>query len=410
MEMYLVGGAVRDSIMGLIAQDRDFVVVGSSDEEMIEKGYTKVGRSFSVFLDSEGQEYALARREKKIPGNNPHLSFECETSNVTLREDLYRRDLTINAMVQDLRDTDLIIDFFGGIQDIEDKVFRHISPAFSEDPLRVLRVARFAAKFPDFTVAPETMHFMRKVVQTEEFKSLSKERILGELRKAFCYPQPSRFFEVLREAGGLGFWFPEIAALEGVPQTPQYHPEGDAYVHTMLVLDSAYKISENHTYREEIMYSALVHDLGKGVTSLDLLPKHPGHEEAGLPLVEALSKRLGVPLSWSDAALCVTRNHLRVHRIEQATANSIVRMFYEMDAFRRSWLVPVLARTCEADEHGKNRVDVPQGEILEKCFEVVKDFGFSDIRKDLKGQAIYNEIRAGRVLKLKRFIDEVKND
>jgi tRNA nucleotidyltransferase (CCA-adding enzyme) len=412
LKTYLVGGYIRDSLLGLKPKDKDFVVLESNKEEMLNLGFQEVGNFFPVFLHPETrQEYALARKEKKkSEGDNPHSNFEFEIKNVSLEEDLKRRDLTINAIAVDERISDLnnhavFIDPFNGIKDIENKVLRHVSDAFSEDPLRVLRVARFSAKLPDFKIAPETLDLMKEVVKGGDFKKISQERILREMLGAFNTSKPSNFFEVLKEVGALEHYFPELHALIDVPQNPIYHPEGDCWVHTLLVLDKSVQFKS-----EIITYACLTHDLGKGITPKEMWPRHIGHEESGIPLVSKFSDRLGVPHSYKQAALTVTKHHLRVHRIEQGNPSSIIRMFYEIDAFRKPELIEILARCCEADDLGKNRENINQGKILEEYFKQVKDVGFKDIRQDLKGEAISHEIRALRVKKLKSFIKKVKNE
>lgn len=397
LKIYLVGGAVRDRILGLEPKDLDYVVCQATEEQMIGRGFKKVGSHFPVFLHPEtGDEYALARKEIKSDGSN---EFEFDTNNVSLEEDLSRRDLTINSIA--MNESGMVYyDPFGGIKDLDSKILRHTSHAFIEDPLRVFRVARFAARFTDFTIHPNTLEIMKRLVGTPEFKQLSNERVFGEMEKALKQKEPSRFFEVLREVGGLDYFFPELKRLIDVPQKTEYHPEGCAWTHTMLVLD--YAAGSNSDIR--CVYSALVHDLGKGITPIEKLPSHPGHEEAGLPLVKAMSERLHVPNDWTEAALVVTEQHLKVHRLLEMKASSIVRIFYEMDAFRKPYLVEILARTCRADDMGKENEDYKQGDLLVNYFEMVKNIGFKDIRSGLKGEAISNEIRAERVRKLKEII------
>jgi tRNA nucleotidyltransferase (CCA-adding enzyme) len=417
MKTYLVGGAVRDMHMGKKPKDRDYVVVGASVQDMLDKGFHHVGESFPVFLhpDRGGEEYALARKERKIDGANAHKAFVFDTDNVTIEEDLYRRDLTINAMALQIQHMDdepsetfEFHDPYGGRADIANKVLRHVSEAFEEDPLRVLRVAKFAARFPDFTIADRTIDLMKKVVRTDGFKSLPAERVYKEMISALSYDKPSIFFEVLRYVGGLSHFFPELEKLIGVPQNPIYHPEGDCWIHTMLVLDHAASMKSD--YRMEIVFSALVHDLGKGITPVEILPKHIEHEKNGVPLVEEFCRRLKVPNNLRDAALIVTSNHLRVHRIGEATASSIVRMLIEIGAFKKPHVVEILARACEADDMGKNRENVVQGLMLEEYFNHVKDVSSKDIRQGLKGESIGHEIRATRVRMLKKHMAERTKD
>jgi tRNA nucleotidyltransferase (CCA-adding enzyme) len=436
MEIYLVGGAVRDSLllaeymaagnhsteslMRMIPKDFDHVVVGATEQDMLDRGYKRVGEFFPVFISDNNEEFALARKERKVPGENSHTAFTVETDGVTLEDDLYRRDLTINAIAAHIDEVktatlnlhafgnlgffkDTCIDPFDGIKDLENRVLRHISPAFAEDPLRVLRVAKFAARYPEFTIAPETLEIMKQVAKSDEFKKISPERVLKEMIAAFKCERPSIFFEVLKEVGGLSHFFPELERLIDVPQRPDYHPEGDCWVHTMLVLDAAAKLAAKpgFAYKNELIFSALVHDLGKGVTPPEILPKHLGHEESGVPLVKDISDRLRVPLNWKEAALVVTRYHLRVHRIAEANGSSVVRMFYEFGAFKKPNLVEILARACEADDMGKYRASVTQGLELEEYFNVVKDISSKDVGRALEGKAMGDEIRAIRVRKLK---------
>lgn len=405
MKIYLVGGAVRDKLMGLTPKDKDYVAVGATEQDMINLGCQKVGKSFPVFIHPEtGDEYALARTEAKTDHGNPHKAFNFNTEDVSLEEDLIRRDLTINAMALHVcpkSGEEHLIDPYNGQKDILMKTLRHVSNAFKEDPLRVLRVARFATKFPEFTIAPETLQVMREMTQGFDFKNLPAERVYQEMAEAMRYEKPSIFFEVLREVDGLHF-FPELETLIDVPQNPIYHPEGDCWVHTMLVLDHAAKMKSD--YREEIVFAALVHDLGKGITPTEILPKHNNHEVNGVPLVEEFCKRLRVPNNLRDAALIVTRNHLRVHRIMESKAGSIVKLFIEMGAFKNPKYVEILARACEADDMGKNREEVIQGIFLEKCFEQVRGVSIKDTRPGLKGVAIGHEIRSVRVNRLKEFL------
>jgi tRNA nucleotidyltransferase (CCA-adding enzyme) len=376
MKVYLVGGAVRDELMGKIPKDKDYVVTDSSPREMRELGYLQVGQSFSIFLNPKTrEEYALARGESLI-------------------EDLARRDLTINALARS--EEGELIDPFHGQRDIKNKILRHVSSAFADDPLRIFRIARFLAYNPDFEIAEETSALIKTLVETSEFKELSTERIFTEMKLALKTRKPSLFFQTLLKLGALKYHFPELQNLIGVPQRAEYHPEGDAWVHTMLVLDHAADLSQDLPLR----YSALVHDLGKGVTPKKVLPRHIGHEEAGIPLVKRISKRLKVPNDWLEAAVVVTRFHLRVHRIFEMKASSIVRMFYEMDAFRKPYLVKTLALGCEADDMGKMKEAVPQGRYLEECFEKIKDISMEEIPSSLTGKAIGDEIRARRVRRL----------
>jgi tRNA nucleotidyltransferase (CCA-adding enzyme) len=373
MNIYLVGGAVRDKLMGYAPNDLDYVVTDVSAEEMIEQGFQRVGNSFSVFLHPETKaEYALPR------GQN-------------LTEDLFCRDLTINAMAMD--SSGKLIDPFHGSKDLQNKVLRHVSDAFTEDPLRVLRLFRFKTLYPDFTIAPETIELTKTVVKSESYKSLDAERVFKELRTVLNAKKPSIFFDGLKASEGLDPFFTELKQLIDVPQNPLYHPEGDCWNHTMLVLDAAAKLTNNILVR----YAALVHDLGKGITPKEILPKHIGHESTGIKLVQDFSKKIKVPNDWIEAAIIVTKFHLKVHRLQEMKPSTIVRMFYEMDAFRKPQLVDILALACQADELGKMKAATKAESDLIKCFEAIKEVSIKDVSPDLKGRDIKEAIMAKRV-------------
>lgn len=310
MQVYLVGGAVRDSLLGGTAYDRDWVVVGSTPEEMLQQGFQQVGKDFPVFLHPDTkEEYALARTERKA-GTGYHGFEVFAEPSVTLEEDLVRRDLTINAIAQTQEGQ--IVDPYNGRQDLNDRILRHVSEAFKEDPLRVLRVARFAAKLAPygFTLAEETEQLMVKMVSSGELSDLTPERVWQEVVKALDTAKPSLFFEVLDKVGAVKVLFPELFQLHGVTQPEKHHPEGDVWIHTMMVLDAAAKLSEDSAVR----FAALVHDLGKGVTPKEYWPKHHGHEGAGIPLVKAISKRYRLPKKVQQLAEKVTEFHGLVHK------------------------------------------------------------------------------------------------
>ncbi|MEA1988876.1 MAG: multifunctional CCA addition/repair protein [Pseudomonadota bacterium] len=310
MQIYLVGGAVRDALLGGKAYDRDWVVVGATPQEMLDQGYQQVGKDFPVFLHPKSkEEFALARTERKA-GVGYHGFEVFADPSVTLEEDLIRRDLTINAMAQDVGGE--IIDPYGGLVDLENRIIRHVSDAFSEDPLRVLRVARFAAKLApyDFTLAPETEALMSQMVASGELSDLTPERVWQEVVKALSTEKPSVFFEVLDRVGAIELLFPELFALHGVTQPEKYHPEGDVWIHTMMVLDASAGLSPSVGVR----FAALVHDLGKGLTPKDLWPSHRGHEAAGVPLVKKLSKRYRLPKKTQILAEKVTEFHGLIHQ------------------------------------------------------------------------------------------------
>ena len=364
MQVYLVGGAVRDALLGLAVKERDWVVVGGTREELLRRNFREVGRDFPVFLHPEThEEHALARLERKVsPG---YRGFTVEFGpNVTLEEDLARRDLTINAMAQAGDGT--LIDPFGGRQDLDAGVLRHVSPAFAEDPVRILRVARFAARFAPlgFRVAPETLALMRAMVQRREVDALVSERVWQETEKALREPKAAEFFRVLRECGALQPIYPEIDALFGVPQPAQWHPEIDTGLHTLLVLDQAALLSPEPAVR----FAALVHDLGKGTTPHDEWPSHRGHEERSVALIEALGRRLRLPVEYRDLAVIVARYHGIVHRAFELKPTTILEFLERADAFRRPERFTLALLACEADSRGRTgleSVPYPQREYLQ---------------------------------------------
>lgn len=367
MKTFIVGGAVRDLLMGLTPSDYDYVVVGSTPAQMLEQGYRQVGADFPVFLHPEtGAEYALARTERKSGGG--YKGFAVHASpDVTLEEDLGRRDLTINAMAAD--DTDHLVDPYGGQNDIANKVLRHVrAETFIEDPVRVLRLARFAARYTTFTVAPETQALCQSMVDAGELSHLVAERVWQEIAKGLMEQTPSRMFEVLRNCGALAVLMPELNRLAGVPAPAAHHPEIDTYVHVMLVVDLAAARGESL----EVRFAALMHDLGKGVTPPEQWPAHRDHDEAGVPLVEALASRLKVPAVCRDLALTMAREHTRIHRAKELKATSMVHLFKRVDAFRRPERFEALLRACECDARGRlgfeNR-SYPQAELLRTALQ-----------------------------------------
>jgi tRNA nucleotidyltransferase (CCA-adding enzyme) len=353
MQVYLVGGAVRDALLGLPVKERDWVVVGGTRAALLEMNYREVGRDFPVFLHPDShEEYALARRERKVaPG---YRGFVVEFGpEVTLEEDLARRDLTINAIAQAADGS--LIDPHGGGRDIDSKVLRHVSPAFVEDPVRVLRVARFAARFAPlgFRVAPETLGLMRSMVVRHEVDALVAERVWQESEKALRETAASTFFNVLRECGALKPIFPEIDALFGVPQPARWHPEIDTGVHTLMVLDQAAVLSADTRVR----FAALVHDLGKGVTPSAEWPSHRGHEERSVTLIEALAERLRVPGEYRDLAVIVARYHGIVHRAFELKPTTLLNFMERADAFRRPERFAQVLLACEADARGRTGME-----------------------------------------------------
>jgi tRNA nucleotidyltransferase (CCA-adding enzyme) len=349
MQVYLVGGAVRDALLGLPVKERDWVVVGSTREELLRLKYREVGRDFPVFLHPQSKdEYALARLERKVaPG---YRGFAVEFGpQVSLEEDLARRDLTINAIAQDSGGA--LLDPFGGRRDLEARVLRHVSPAFAEDPVRILRVARFAARFASlgFRVAPETMLLMRAMTARGEVDALVAERVWQETEKALRELGASTFFSVLRECGAMKIIFPEIDALYGVPQPEKWHPEIDTGIHTMMVLDQSVLLSADTRVR----FAALVHDLGKGTTPHEEWPGHRGHEERSVSLIEALSERLHLPSEYRELAVIVARYHGNVHRAFELRPKTILAILEKSDAFRRPERFTQALTACEADSRGR---------------------------------------------------------
>jgi tRNA nucleotidyltransferase (CCA-adding enzyme) len=347
--VYLVGGAVRDAMLGLPVKERDWVVVGGTREQLLARGYREVGREFPVFLHPEThEEYALARLERKVaPG---YRGFAVQFGpEVTLEEDLARRDLTINAIARTGDGT--LLDPFGGTRDLDARVLRHVSTAFVEDPVRLLRVARFAARFAPlgFTVAPETLELMRAMVLRREVDALVPERVWAETDKALREPAAAQFFRVLRACGALRVVFPEIEALFGVPQPPQWHPEIDTGVHTLMVLDQAVALSSDAAVR----FAALVHDLGKGGTPRAEWPGHRGHEERGVALIDSLADRLRIPNTFRELALLVARHHGVVHRSLELRPGTILELLEKVDAFRRPERFADMLLACEADSRGR---------------------------------------------------------
>lgn len=393
---------MRDALLGLPVQDRDWVVVGASPEEMLREGYKPVGKDFPVFLHPQTrEEYALARTERKTAPGYAGFAFHA-AADVTLEDDLRRRDLTINAMAQQA--DGVLIDPFNGQQDLEHRLLRHVSPAFIEDPVRILRVARFAARFAElgFTVADETMILMQEMVDNGEVDALVPERVWQETERALAENTPSRFFEVLRECGALARIFPELDQLYGVPQPPEHHPEIDTGVHVMLVLQQAVRLSDDTRVR----FAALVHDLGKGSTPKDELPQHIEHEERGVPLVEQLCDRLKVPRDFRDIAVLVTRYHLYFHRAKELRAGTFLKLFHHLDLFRRPERLEMFLLACEADSRGRpghyETRELEQPALFRTAFLAAAKVNVQPILdRGLTGQAIAEELQQLRIKAIK---------
>ncbi|PHM19855.1 MAG: multifunctional CCA addition/repair protein [Curvibacter sp. PD_MW3] len=378
MQIYMVGGAVRDALLGLPVKDHDWVVVGATPEEMTARGFVPVGKDFPVFLHPETkQEYALARTERKTARG--YKGFAIHTSpEVTLEEDLARRDLTINSIAvradntrpDGTFDLEHLTDPFNGRKDVADKVFRHVTPAFREDPVRILRVARLSARFTDFTVAPETMTLMQHMVEDGEADHLVAERVWQELSRGLMEDKPSRMFEVLRACGALKRLLPEVDRLWGVPQPEQHHPEIDTGVHLMMVLDTAAQLGTSLAVR----FACLGHDLGKGTTDPEVLPRHIGHEERSARLLKGLCERLRVPVDCRELADVVAREHGNIHRSGDLGAAALVRLLERCDAIRKPQRFAEILQACACDARGRlGRADedYPQALRLQAVLDVV---------------------------------------
>lgn len=403
MQIYMVGGAVRDKLLGRPVNDHDWVVVGATPEQMLALGYLPVGRDFPVFLHPETrEEYALARTERK--SGRGYRGFVVQSSpDVTLEEDLARRDLTINAIAvgADPSSATGHFDPYGGERDLQDRVLRHVTDSFREDPVRILRVARFAARFTDFTVAPETMQLMREMVAHGEADHLVAERVWQELARGLMEERPSRMFDVLRECGALKVVLPEVDRLWGVPQRPEYHPEVDTGVHLMMVLDMAARLATTLTVR----FACLVHDLGKGTTPADMLPRHIGHEQRSAKLLKGLCERLRVPTECRETADVVAREHGNIHRSGELGAAALVRLIERCDGIRKPARFDEILLACECDARGRlgfDEVPYPQRQRLSEALAAVQSVATSVIaaraaESGVTGQKVGEMIHAARV-------------
>ncbi|MFO1230264.1 MAG: multifunctional CCA addition/repair protein [Alicycliphilus sp.] len=403
MKTYMVGGAVRDRLLGRPVNDHDWVVVGATPEDMVARGFVPVGRDFPVFLHPEThEEYALARTERK--NGRGYRGFVVQTSpDVTLEEDLARRDLTINAIAVGADETgvEAIFDPYDGRRDIAQRLLRHVTDAFREDPVRILRVARFAARFTDFSVAPETMQLMREMVQHGEADHLVAERVWQELSRGLMEAQPSRMFAVLRECGALAVVLPELDRLWGVPQRAEYHPEVDTGVHVMMVLDMAARLSAPLAVR----FACLVHDLGKGTTPQDMLPRHIGHEQRSSKLLQAVAERLRVPVDCRELADVVAREHGNIHRSSELGAAALVRLLERCDAIRKPARLDEILLACECDARGRlgyEDAPYPQRARINAALAAVQSVVTSSIAaqaaaQGLQGAKVGERIHAARV-------------
>ncbi|WP_186130421.1 multifunctional CCA addition/repair protein [Burkholderia gladioli] len=388
MRIYAVGGAIRDELLGVPVQDRDYVVVGATPEQLAAQGYRPVGKDFPVFLHPRThEEYALARTERKTAAGYHGFQFYF-APDVTLEEDLARRDLSINAMARELSpDGSLVgpvVDPFDGRADLAAKRFRHVGPAFVEDPVRILRIARFAARFADFTVAPETLALMREMVTAGEVDALVPERVWQELSRGLMEAKPSRMFEVLRECGALARILPEVDALFGVPQRADYHPEVDTGVHVMMVVDYAAR----HGYTLPVRFAALTHDLGKATTPEHVLPRHIGHEGRSVDLLKPLSERLRVPNECRGLALLVAREHGNLHQVMKMGAAALVRLLERADALRKPGRFAEMLQACESDARGRLGLETqpyPQAERLRRALLAARSVDAGQVAAGLRG-------------------------
>ena len=405
MKVYLVGGAVRDEILGKESNDNDYVVVGSTPDEMLNLGYEQVGEGFPVFLHPETRdEYALARKE--IKDGHGYNGFKFEWEGVTLEEDLFRRDLTINAIAKDL-DTGDLIDPYGGVHDIHEKILRHVSIHFVEDPLRVLRVARFLVQHPQFEVDEKTNGLCKKMAKSGELDHLTGERIWKEMEKVLACDDPTPFFEFLLFNGSLRRFLPELANLYKIPQPVEHHPEGCCWTHVMLVLQKACIM----TKRLDVRFAALVHDLGKGVSPNEEWPQHIEHEEKGLPLVEDVCNRFRVPSACKKLALKVCEHHLRVHRCLEMKAGKILDMLKIFEAHRNTDFFHGVLMCCRADNYGKEATaEYKQAMFLTIMAEELNSLDVKPIVEQFKGRpSLAENIQQFKIKHLKKAISKFNN-
>ena len=404
MQVYLVGGAVRDQLLGHPYHEKDYVVVGATPEQLLAQGYQPVGKDFPVFLHPETKdEYALARTERKSGQGYHGFEFYTDIS-VTLEDDLIRRDLTINAIAMD--DDGKIYDPYHGHEDLNNKILRHVSDAFAEDPLRVLRVARFAARYHQygFTVAEETLALMQQLADSGELKALTPERVWKETSRALMERDADVYFETLRQCGALKVLFPEIDALFGIPQRPEYHPEIDCGIHTLMSLQQACRAN----YSLDVRFAVLVHDLGKALTPKDELPRHIMHEERGVQPVNDICDRLKVPTNTKQLSIAVCKEHLKSHQAFTLKAGTLWRLLQRLDVLRRPERVEAFIQACECDSRGRLGLedrDYPQARYLTEAMQLVRSIKASDLPADVKGPDI------GEMLIQKRIeaLAELKN-
>lgn len=413
MQIYLVGGAIRDELLGISGKDRDWVVVGATEQSMRDQGFTPVGKDFPVFLHPQThEEYALARTERK--SGRGYTGFEVYSgSEVTLEQDLSRRDLTINAIAR--HEDGTLVDPFHGQQDLREGILRHVSPAFVEDPLRVLRVARFLARFHDrgFRIAPETQDLMRTIAASGELQTLAPERVWTETEKALQEPSPWRYFEALRDCGALTEVFPELDRLYGVPQPPKHHPEIDTGIHVMLTLQAALKLMQaqplDKAARTAVLFALICHDLGKGMTPEHHWPSHPGHEPISAHLAEKLCARIRAPNPVKRLCLLVAEFHTHCHRAFELKPATVMRLLESLDALRRPETLPLFLLACEADARGRTGLeDRPYSQVdyLRDCADAARRVDAKPlVNLGFKGETLGIELRKRRILAIR----DVKN-
>ena len=408
MKVYLVGGAVRDQLLGLPVKDRDWIVVGAAPATLLSLGYQQVGKDFPVFLNPKTkEEYALARTERKSSAG--YTGFICDFSpTITLEQDLIRRDLTINAMAQS--EDGEIIDPYGGKQDLENRILRHISPAFSEDPLRVLRVARFAARYHSlgFKIASETLALMTELALSGELQHLTAERVWLETEKALNEKNPEIYFETLHKTSALSVLFSEIDALHGVPNPVKHHPEVDSFIHTMLVLKQAVNLTENNPIlnKSAVRFAAICHDLGKALTPQNILPHHYGHEQAGIKPTRTLCKRLKVPSYFQELAELTCEFHTHIHKAFELRAETVITLFNRFDVWRKPQRFQEFLQVCLADTRGRTgfeNKDYPQIDYINQLLHSANEVDVQQVIADgFEKQEIRNELTKRRILAIKQ--------
>lgn len=405
MQVYLVGGAVRDHLLGHPYHEKDYVVVGATPEQLLAEGYQPVGKDFPVFLHPKTkEEYALARTERKSGVGYHGFQFFTDTS-VKLEDDLVRRDLTINAMAMD--ETGTVYDPYGGQQDLQHKILRHVSDAFTEDPLRVLRVARFAARYAayGFKVAEETLQLMRKIAQSGELSALTPERVWKETSRALMEDHADVYFQILKDCDALEALFPEINALFGVPQRPEYHPEIDCGIHTLMALKQACLAN----YALEVRFAVLVHDLGKALTPVDELPRHIMHEERGIPPVTQICDRLKVPTALKNLALIVCKEHLKCHQVKNLKPGTLWRLLQRLDVLRRPEKVEAFVQACECDAKGRLGLEqrpYPQAQYMLEAMQIVRNIRAQDLPDHVSGPEIGEMLIQYRIDALAKFKEQ----